>query len=154
VSKQSGIRAVIPPGELAEWVQHQAEDIGCDAATWIRMLVVAARKQGRAAIPTPRVPVLASPAGSGLQYADNQEDAWRGPVEDEPAGEASEAEIAAMIEGKLAEADAQGMTASAAEPVEMFASRPPAPGAGSTWALRAPPPRYSAGSQPAHLRAL
>lgn len=160
MTKPLGIRIVLSP-ELTAWVGIQAEDIGCDAATWIRMLVVAARKQERVPLPTPRVPAPAS-VSSDLQrpYAAgpddiSSDDTWRGPVEEEPAGEASSADIAAIIEGKLAEAEAAGAMASPGQPVEMFSSRPPPPASsGTTRALRAPPPRYSTGSQPAHLRAL
>jgi hypothetical protein len=42
MTKDAGILVAIPPA-LKEWVDAQAEDIGVNAAIWIRMLVFAAR---------------------------------------------------------------------------------------------------------------
>ena len=164
------MRIIFAP-ELRAWIDAQAEDIGCDAATWVKMLVVAARKQGCVPMATPRVPAAAEPrappgtAGSVQQHPlvgdydaqamvdANSQDSWRGPVEDAP-GDAVSRDIADVIEQKLAEAEVSGATVPA-QPVEMFSSRPPAPvGSGTTRALRSPPSRYSVGAQPAHLRAL
>lgn len=75
--------------EQMQWVASQADDIGCDPATWIRMLVVAASK-GRNA-PTPPVAmhshaVWPQPYPTAGHVAQMPDDAWRGDpnAEDNP----------------------------------------------------------------------
>jgi hypothetical protein len=172
MTKDAGIVVAIPP-DLKEWVDAQAEDIGVNAAIWIRMLVFAARK-GRGAPAAPVAPVHAAlPAPSGevtvLQWRDGVQplhgasieasnvdrDAWRGAVDDEPASEASGVDVDAMIAARVAEADASGAFETMA-PVEAFGSPPQADivygGFGGVRSLHRPPMAFAAGNQPRHLR--
>jgi len=71
--------------DLREWIDAQATDIGCDAATWVKMLLVARRK-GRGAIEVPTQPLPLLPAHAPFppraepNYSLNvlDDDAWRG----------------------------------------------------------------------------
>jgi hypothetical protein len=179
MSKDISIRVGLPP-DLKEWVDAQAADIGANAAIWIRMLVVAARK-GYAAPRGPQAPPAAAPrlermvtrgeidaalarrglAGeAGADAADPavvDPDAWRGPVEDEPGEGGSGADVDAIVAGRVAEADAGGLTSAQAYEAS---GRPPAAvilgplNGGGARSLRRPPPAYSPAMQPAHLRGL
>jgi hypothetical protein len=175
MSKEISIRVALLP-DLKEWVDAQAQDIGATAAIWIRMLIVAARKghvvqfgqpaeaprfEARMVSARPYQPE-ASQSGQLSTSTGNASDpdAWRGPIEDEPAedGQGGGVDVDAIVANRVAEADASGLTAPA-QPYEAFASPPgaavlgPANGGGAR-SLRRPPPAYSPAMQPAHLRGL
>lgn len=153
---------MIPP-DLRAWIEAEAEELGCDAATWLRMLAVDARRHGRKLA----FPQYGPPAQRELPLPERHvilpdapvptlgdDDGWRGPVEEEPQP-ATNAELEAVIARKLAEAEAAGATQPAV-PTEMFARQPPGlqAGGGSIRALSRPAPKYAPALQPAHLRAL
>lgn len=147
-----GIRVTISP-ELRAWIDAQAEDHGCNAATWIGIALKQLMKQGfvlAGPLQSRLPPQPAPPPEWYAQPSDN--DAWRGPVEEAPQPAASP-ELEAILERKLAEAEAAGATM-VPVPTEMFARMPPQPESGTLRALSRPAPKYSPALQPAHLRAL
>jgi len=151
-SKQPALRLALTD-DLRAWIETQAQDIGCDAATWIRMQLVAARKAASGAIP----PVATFTRDIGLPRPEPRQadpDAWRGSIEDDPtmATEAIEA-IGGAVERALAEAENSGATLPTPEPVEMFARTPAgaSPSNGATRALSVPPRRYSGNNNPPGL---
>jgi hypothetical protein len=171
MSKDIGIVVALPPA-LKEWVDAQAEDIGVNAAIWIRMLVVAAAK-GRNALPqgpiafrpameTPRVPrfqIGTTELPEGDPAADVDLDVWRGPVEDEQGeGQASGVDVDAMIAGHVAAAEVSNVMRM--PPIETFGPPPPSAaviglvGGSGVRSLRRPAPAYSPAMQPSHLRGL
>jgi hypothetical protein len=157
MTKDAGILVAIPP-DLKEWVDAQAEDIGVNAAIWIRMLVFAARK-GRAApigqpaaMPAiawtlPATQPAAWPVDPGQAGQPHDLDDWRGPADD-AAADAAGVDVDAIIAARVAEADAAGLTAQA-QPYEAFAAGPPqqAVPAGNVRSLRRPAPLYSPATQ-------
>lgn len=175
MSKDIGIRITLPP-DLKAWVDEQAEDIGANAAIWIRMLVVAARKQ-RTQAPRFQIGTAGNAATSAwspglvvhaesefhdampLPGGEADPDAWRGPVDDAPGDvQTSGVDVDAIVADRVAEADAAGLTA-AAQPYEAFAASPAAPvlgpaNGGGARALRRPPPAFSPANQPRHLHGL
>lgn len=162
-----GLRIIIPP-DLKAWIEAEAEELGCDAATWLRMLAVDARRHGRKLTfpqygqpvqrELPLQPMQRNAALHPSAPSVPDDDAWRGPVEDAPAGaeqpEANAAEINAIIERQLANAEADGALTPPPPPTEMFARSPPQAGSDGTRALSRPPSKYGAAAQPAHLRVL
>jgi hypothetical protein len=178
MTKDIGVIVALPP-ELKEWVEAQAEDIGVNAAIWIRMLVFAAWK-GRASV-APVLPPAGGPSRHALGHAvthsaidaalDQQPyapflppadvaddpDAWRGPVDDESGGDASGVDIEEMIASRLADVDTSGPV-SRMPPVEAFGPPPHADivygSTGGVRSLHRPPIPFAAGNQPRHLRSL
>ena len=133
MTKDAGILVAIPP-DLKAWVDAQAEDIGVNAAIWIRMLVFAARK-GRG-IPhvqpaeaprfearieaSPRYQLEASQAWQPADSVSTDPDAWRGPVDDDAGdAQASGVDVDAMVANRLAEVEAAGPVERMV-PVEVF----------------------------------
>jgi len=143
------------PDDLLEWIETQADDLGCDAATWIRMQLVAMRKAASGLVSMPTVfraqPVSVPPEACQGE-AEPMQDAWRGPVEDEPS-DAAPAAIDAVVEKALIMTEASGPDAGPLPPIEMFAKSPDAAAApnGATRALSVPPRRYSGANQPPGL---
>jgi hypothetical protein len=166
MTKDAGIIIAIPP-DLKDWVDAQAEDIGVNAAIWIRMLVFAARK-GRAA-PVSLQALVAPPSHHGVPVRVVEElppsgdgaadpDAWRGPVDDEAGdAQASGVDVDAMVANRLAEVDAAGPVERMA-PVEVFGPPQQADiiygGFGGVRSLRRPAPAYSPANQPRHLHGI
>lgn len=170
--------------DLRSWLDAQAEDLGCDAATWVRMLVTAARKQGAVALDVPQVPTrlptkVPTRLPSSVAQVPGQVPGQAPAPPTRPAyaldvpevGPEAESEVDdswrgpvdddigptaldALIADKLA---STALSPAPGPPVEVFAPRPPgAPGlsTGGVRAIRAPPPRFAPASGPAHLRAL
>jgi len=161
MTKDIGLLIAIPP-DLKAWVDAQAEDIGLNAEIWIRMLVFQARKRRAGAAQEMPPPVQSGPTevwstGWGEPatgpYPRN-DDAWRGPTDDEPPD--ITVDVEAMIANRVAEAESAGLTQSAAQPYEAFAAGPPpsSAGASNVRSLRRPPPQFSPSLQPGHLRNL
>jgi hypothetical protein len=149
-SKQSTLRLALPD-DLRAWIEQQADDIGCDAATWIRMQLVAARKGANGAV----VPLATFTRDIGLPHPEPrqaEEDAWRGPIEDEPSSAPPEA-IAALVERTLSHSESSEPSAASLPPMEMFAKSPDAAAApnGATRALSIPPRRYAGTNNPPGL---
>jgi len=168
MTKDIGILVAIPP-DLKAWVDAQAEEIGLNAAIYIRMLVFAARKRrinpigfpARESQPAeaPRFEARTLPAPQPAAY--HQEvsqavqprqpveygehgntidpDAWRGVVDDEEPGD-STVDVEAIINSRLAEADAMGLTAAAQQPYEAFGPPVSAVPIAGTRAVRRPLP--------------
>lgn len=145
-TKDTGILVPIPP-DLKEWVDAQAEDIGVNAAIWIRMLVFAARKKHFAPLIQAQIaqaiPAHTAQAIQPVEYdaAGNtiDPDAWRGPVDDDTAD--ASIDVDAIIDSRLAEAEAAGVTAPAQQPYEAFGAPPPnVTPIGGARALRRPMP--------------
>ncbi len=151
MSKDIGVIVALPPA-VRDWVEAQAEDLGVTAAIWIRMLVVAAAR-GRSALPAgpaiqsapalPRAPAPA-PADDASASGGLDPDAWRGPPDDD-----SDADIDAIVAGRMADAAAAVTSDAYAAPVILGP-----PNGGGARPLRRPPPAYSPARQPSHLRTL
>jgi hypothetical protein len=85
------------PSELREWIDAQAEEIGLDAAAWVRMRLT---QQMRGKLTAP----LAGAVDGGHQFK---------PVE---AAQVDPAVLDALIDEGLAAADAQGLTSAVESP--------------------------------------
>lgn len=149
MSKDIGILVAIPP-ELKAWVDSQAEDIGLNAAIWIRMLVFQARKRRGAAPKSAVVETDVAEIFAPTRFVEpvpqpHADDDWRGPVDDETEPPTDPAAVEALVAGRLAEAEAQGLTQSSDQSVMA-----PAP-AGNVRALVRPAPKYSPAAGPAWI---
>lgn len=86
--------------DLKAWIDAEAEDVGLDATSWVKMILVAKRK-GRSVIPVstpseaiaPSLPALPGhlplPPRPDPGYSLNlplDDDSWRGPVDNSPPG--------------------------------------------------------------------
>jgi hypothetical protein len=86
--------------DLKAWIDAEAEDVGLDATSWVKMILVAKRK-GRSVIPVstpseaiaPSLPALPGhlplPLRPDPGYSLNlplDDDSWRGPVDNSPPG--------------------------------------------------------------------
>jgi len=162
--KSTTIRLTIAP-DLKAWIDLQAEDIGCDAATWVKMLVVAARKG--LAMPSGPLPVVIpqfsfpSPTVLGQDLrtyststAASADDAWRGPVEDQPVDTATTPEMSALLAAKLAEAEANGSLNPPLPPQEVFAQPSQVFHGKGLRVLVRPPAKYSIASPEGSLRGI
>jgi len=157
LSKDIGILVPLPP-DVKAWAEAQAEDIGLNAANvgvWIRMLVHREWKRCNA----PKISKAEYEAVSVFpsllaNTATTDDDAWRGPVDDEQGDAVSTVDVDAIIAARVAEASSAGLTDPAPQPYEAFGPPAPAATSGNVRSLRRPPPQFAAVSQPNHLRNL
>jgi len=120
------------PAIVKAWVDAQAEELGLDAATWIRMRLVLMSKEEPALIPFEF-------ATGSIDFATGR----RIPDTRSAPPPVEESALDAIVGEKLADAEASG----AAEP-------PPPQDANQVRALRRPLTPYSPTTQPKHLQAL
>ena len=112
------------PAIVKAWVDAQAEELGLDAATWIRMKLVLMSK--------------------GAQLPETELPDWRQVERAPPSVE--ESALDAIVGEKLADAEAGGLGTTAMGEGGLDTNQ--------VRALRRPPTPYSPTTQPKHLQAL
>lgn len=114
------------PVDLKQWIDEQASDLGLESVAWVRMQLFHMRKRG----PAVQVVDIHGPA-----IIDT------GPPSDTEAP----VDMAALVDGALAEADAAGLTAPREEDIQ------PQLAANDVRPIIRPAPRYAPNQQPAWL---
>ena len=168
MNKDIGV-VIALPAELKHRVDAMAAQVGLSAQTLMLAWVLQGMKGPAAAIST-----LDNAVGRAADYAvrrgsdpaqlhfssarspvypQDDDDAWRGPPDDEPQP-ASDVDVDAMIANRVAEAESAGLAQPPGQAYEAFGPPTPTSPQVNVRSLRRPPPQFAPANQPHHLRSL